>query len=243
MKSLQRVRFTLLLLVALLVFQPAFTASAAGNFVITRQEGVANSCSAGSYSFYFGWQIISSTTIRVTWILGPSQSYSATGPFSGGNGSVMGGLHIDALPANTIVGVTITDVISGEVVGIAVNCTTGQILGSNTPGVGPQFFEPGDDRLNREPGVPAALYCRNNGDVHIYRVDAETSRGSLGIIVTKGEIDAVISRNPTVNTLIKQSADGALRVYYLPASKELQFNAVDLRPPYKPYTFIWRTCA
>ena len=68
MKSLQRVRFTLPLLVALLVFQPAFTASAAGNFVITRQEGVANSCSAGSYSFYFGWQIISSTTIRVTWI-------------------------------------------------------------------------------------------------------------------------------------------------------------------------------
>jgi hypothetical protein len=105
------------------------------------------------------------------------------------------------------------------------------------------FFDPGDDRLNRQPGVPAVLYCRNKGDVHIYYVDVDTSKGKIGMVVTKAEIDAVIASNPTRNTLIRQSANGVLKLYYLSATKELSFVTTDLRPPYKPYTFVWKACA
>jgi hypothetical protein len=119
------------------------------------------------------------------------------------------------------------------VVGNCILKTSGAVL----------FFDPGDDRLNRQPGVPAVLYCRNKGDVHIYYVDVDTSKGKFGMVVTKAEIDAVIASNPTRNTLIKQSAGGVLKLYYLPATQELSFVTPDLRPPYKPYTFVWKSCS
>jgi hypothetical protein len=73
-----------------------------------------------------------------------------------------------------------------------------------------KFWDPGDDRINREPGQPAALYCRNKGDLHVYAINVDNSKGILGLVVTKAEIDAVISGNLTTNALVKQSADGKL---------------------------------
>jgi hypothetical protein len=113
--------------------------------------------------------------------------------------------------------------------------------GDSASGIGSavKFFDPGDDRLNREPGQPAALYCRNQGDVHIYAVNVDDSKGKLALVVTKAEIDAVINANPAANTLIKQSADGKFRLYYLPAGKELSFITNEVRSG-KQYSFVWK---
>jgi hypothetical protein len=105
-------------------------------------------------------------------------------------------------------------------------------------GNGVEFFDPGDDRLNRDPGQPAALYCRDQG-VHIYAVNPNDSIGKIGLVVTKAEIDKAINSNPTVNTLIKQSADGKLKLYYLPATKELSFITHESRSG-KVYSFVWK---
>jgi hypothetical protein len=103
---------------------------------------------------------------------------------------------------------------------------------------GPKFWNPGDDRLNREPGQPAALYCRDEG-VHIYSVNPDDSIGKIGLVVSKAEIDKVINANPAANTLIKQSADGKLKLYYLPATKELSFITHEARSG-KQYSFVWK---
>jgi hypothetical protein len=66
-----------------------------------------------------------------------------------------------------------------------------------------RFVDPGDDRLNRDPGQPPALYCRNQGDVQSYYVDPANSKGTLALLITKAEIDAVIQAKPAANTLIK----------------------------------------
>jgi hypothetical protein len=104
---------------------------------------------------------------------------------------------------------------------------------------GVKFFDPGDDRLNREPGQPAALYCRDQG-VHIYAVNPDDSIGKLGLVVTKAEIDKVINSNPAANVLIKQSVDGKLKLYYLPATKELSFITNEPRSG-KVYSFVWKS--
>jgi hypothetical protein len=105
-------------------------------------------------------------------------------------------------------------------------------------GNGVEFWEPGDDRLNRDPGQPAALYCRDQG-VHIYAVNPDDSIGKLGLVVTKAEIDEVINSNPGANSLIKQSADGKLKLYYLPATKELSFITTEGRSG-KQYSYVWK---
>jgi hypothetical protein len=106
-------------------------------------------------------------------------------------------------------------------------------------GSGVKFFDPGDDRLNRDPGQPAALYCRNQG-VHVYAVNVDDSKGKLALTVTKAEIDAVINGNPAANTLIKQSSDGKFKLYYLPTTKELSFITTEVRSG-KQYSFVWKS--
>jgi hypothetical protein len=101
-----------------------------------------------------------------------------------------------------------------------------------------KFFDPGDDRLNREPGQPAALYCRDQG-VHIYEVNVDDSKGKIVLVVTKAEIDAVVNAIPSANTLIKQSADGRFKLFYLPAGKELSFITHELRSG-KQYSHVWK---
>jgi hypothetical protein len=106
----------------------------------------------------------------------------------------------------------------------------------------PAFWDPGDDRLNRDPGQPAALYCRNGGDVQVWRVDPVTSIGKLSFTATKLEIANVKNSKPAHNTLIKASADGAFKLYYLPASDELSFIAT-YPSSGKPYYFVFKGCS
>jgi hypothetical protein len=94
-----------------------------------------------------------------------------------------------------------------------------------------------DDRLNREPGQPAALYCRNQGDVHVYAIN--NSIGKLAFIITKSEIDVVINGNPSANTLIKQTSDGKYKVFYLPATNELSFITTETATG-KQYSHVWK---
>jgi hypothetical protein len=112
-------------------------------------------------------------------------------------------------------------------------------LPSAASGSAVKFFDPGDDRLNREPGQPAALYCRNQGDVHIYEVNVDDSKGKLALVITKAEIDAVVNANPSANTLIKQSGDGKYKLYYLPATKELSFITHE-NGTGKQYSHVWK---
>lgn len=65
----------------------------------------------------------------------------------------------------------------------------------------------------------------------------------IALVITKVQIDAVVNSNPAANTLIKQSADGSVKVFYLPATKEFSLISKDSRPPYKPYSFVWKGCA
>ena len=102
------------------------------------------------------------------------------------------------------------------------------------------FWNPGDDRVNRDPGQPAALYCRSGG-VQVWSIDGSSSKGTLALTVTASEIAQVKNSKPAQNTLIKASADGSLRLFYLPGSDELSF--VTTLSNGKPYSFIWKGCS
>jgi hypothetical protein len=75
--------------------------------------------------------------------------------------------------------------------------------------------------------------------VHIYVVNPDNSIGKIGLTVTKADIDKVINASPNANTLIRQSADGKLKLFYLPATKELSFITNEARSG-KLYSFVWK---
>jgi hypothetical protein len=49
----------------------------------------------------------------------------------------------------------------------------------------------------------------------------------------------VVNANPAANTLIKQSTDGKLKLFYLPATKELSFITTEAGTG-KQYSFVWK---
>jgi hypothetical protein len=58
--------------------------------------------------------------------------------------------------------------------------------------------------------------------------------------VTKAEIDVVVNANPAASTLIKQSADGKFKLFYLPATKELSFITTE-NGTGKQYSHVWKS--
>jgi hypothetical protein len=162
------------------------------------------------------------------------QLESPVGTVVAGPTSVPGSLSY-TIPTTNIVGITARILTLGSSGSAIFRCTpVGGGSGSEV-----KFWDPGDDRINREPGQPAALYCRNQGDLHVYAINVDNSKGYLGLVVTKAEIDAVINGSPVSNTLVKQSPDSRFRLYYLPATKELSFITPEVRSG-KPYTFVWK---
>jgi hypothetical protein len=75
-----------------------------------------------------------------------------------------------------------------------------------------------DDRINREPAAPVAVYCRGDG-IHLYSID-RFGHGRLAFIATFNEINAV--GIPTANTLIDSGAGIGL---YRLTSGEFQVNS------------------
>jgi hypothetical protein len=233
-KILRLVLLIPIIVVSILVVQPSQPALAAvtGSFpFISFPSATATNCGT--------WQVDGS--IEVTTV----STISLT--VTDGTGRVLGGLTGFVYPAAIYyqaIGVfspqpaknpiRVATAIDGVLISTAVGDNPCLPPSDN----GPKFFDPGDDRLNREPGQPAALYCRNQG-VHIYAINVDDSKGKLALLVTKAEIDAVVNANPTANTLIKQSADSRFRLFYLPATKELSFITPEVRSG-KPYTFVWK---
>jgi hypothetical protein len=95
------------------------------------------------------------------------------------------------------------------------------------------FFNPGDGRLNVNPVAPGVVYPATFG-FPIYAVGPD-STGTLSLVVTCDDI-AKISNQPAVNTLIKQSADGRIRLYRL-ATGEFQINV--RQSSGQDYVYIW----
>jgi hypothetical protein len=234
MKTLRIV--ALVLFVALVVFaaQPpnAVMAAVTGSFPSIRFPGAtATDCGI--------WRV-GGGSITVT----PPGQFSST--VTDGTGAVVGGFTTTVAPGNYAAAQDPFDSQPQKnpirVVAFIDGVMIANVAGDNPclppSGDGVKFFDPGDDRLNRDPGQPAALYCRDEG-VHIYTVNPDDSIGKIGLIVTKAEIDKVINTNPTANTLIKQSADGKLKLYYLPATKELSFFTHEARSG-KQYSFVWK---
>jgi len=108
------------------------------------------------------------------------------------------------------------------------NCTASE----NKP------FDPGDNRVNREPWQSAAIYCRG-GEVEVYGINGE-GVGFQSLYATAEEIAAV--GVPDVNTLIKTGASAygpPIRLYRL-TTGEFQINAPGLPPEIsKEYVHIW----
>jgi hypothetical protein len=233
-KILRLVLLIPIIVVALLVVQPSQPVLAAviGSFPsISFPTATATNCGI--------WFVAGS--IEVTTVANVSLTVTD------GRGAVVGGLTGMLFPGVTYVSgqgvftappaknpIRVATVIDGVLISNAVGDNPCLPPSDN----GPKFWDPGDDRLNREPGQPAALYCRNQG-VHIYTVNPDDSIGKIGLVVTKADIDGVINATPTANTLIKQSADGKLKLYYLSTTKELSFITNEARSG-KQYSFVWK---
>ncbi len=96
-----------------------------------------------------------------------------------------------------------------------------------------------DNRMNpacRTPWETAAVYCRGDGTVQIYKVDAN-SKGSLVLNVTPAQL-AKFPLHPDHNTLIAES--GGVRLYRL-TTGEMQINASTATPGVD-YVFTWDGC-
>lgn len=102
-----------------------------------------------------------------------------------------------------------------------------------------------DGRLNSicdHAAAPAVLYCQPNGDLHVYRIDAE-GEGHYSFTVTPQQIeDAGIPTDNPGATLIAASPDSAIRLYRL-SDEQFQLNSpvVDQVHGYliNGYTFLW----
>ncbi len=116
----------------------------------------------------------------------------------------------------TIIG--ILTIVNGT--GSSLNYTIWDLNGSCAGGAAVTFFNPGDGRLNVDPVAPAVVYPATAG-FPIYAVGPD-SKGTLSLAVTCADI-AKISSNPAVNMLIKQTADGRIRLYRL-TTGEFQIN-------------------
>ncbi len=91
---------------------------------------------------------------------------------------------------------------------------------------GPQFWEPGDSRINRDPGALAAIYpisygARGTG-LHIYRVMPD-GVGVLALEVTP-EMLAAAPELPESYMIIARSEDGYVELARLPTG-QYQLNA------------------
>jgi hypothetical protein len=82
-------------------------------------------------------------------------------------------------------------------------------------------FEPGDGRLNNDPGALAVVYAPSDGSFQVYGVD-ESSNGYPVFYLSKDEL-AALPGTPEQDTEIKRTDDGRFRLYEL-TTGELQLN-------------------
>lgn len=97
-------------------------------------------------------------------------------------------------------------------------------------------FEPGDDRLNRQPGAPLAVYCGPNDSMEVYLV-SEEGDGIPALTIDAATLYSVPA-SPTENTLIAEG--NGIRMLRL-VTRDYQIES----PPDaegKIYVFVWNMC-
>ena len=113
------------------------------------------------------------------------------------------------------------------------------VLSPDTPEGEPEitWFEPGDDRINRQAYASVAIYCNAaNGQLEIYAIDAE-GNGSLALAVPYADLPATPDA-ATGNVGIAQAGNIAL---YRLTTGEFQVNAGPDSEG-KTYVVIWDAC-
>lgn len=103
-------------------------------------------------------------------------------------------------------------------------------------------FNPRDGRTNLDAHATAAIYCQDDGAIHVYAITS-SSTGELAFVVTPAEIAAV--GIPTTNTVLARGSSpfGGELVLYRLTSGEFQLSGPALPPETaKGYTFIWDGC-
>lgn|GEM_PF-2435151 len=97
-------------------------------------------------------------------------------------------------------------------------------------------FEPGDDRLNRQPGAPVAVYCTSLDSIAVYDVDEE-GRG-IAILDVQDTTLYSVPATPQENVIIQQNEGYIL---WRLTSREYQVET----PPDaegKIYLFVFNLC-
>jgi hypothetical protein len=97
-------------------------------------------------------------------------------------------------------------------------------------------FVPGDDRLNRQPGAPVAIYCTSLDSIGVYDVDEE-GRG-IAILDVQAETLYSVPATPQQNTVIQENNGYIL--WRLPSREYMVETPPDAEG--KIYLFVFNLC-
>jgi hypothetical protein len=168
---------------------------------------------------------------------------TVTGPLTGENTlqarissafSLEPGLLIRAT-LTTYAGEHRTDRVSSATT-IVFNCSTGAVEeDGNAPFA--------DGRINQHQEASAAIYCGNNGAIHVFSIDAR-GRGEDLFTTTSRELNAVPA-NPDVNTLVEQVTGprGPIQLWRLHGGLLQIVSPGQAGDNEKNYEFVFSGCA
>lgn len=114
------------------------------------------------------------------------------------------------------------------------NCTTGEVISGGAP------FR--DGRVNQDQEASAILFCRENGWIDVWSVDAR-GQGQFLFTTTAREM-ARVPVNPQVNTVIEQAAGprGVIQLYRLTSTEFQLVSPGQGSDDSKAYNFIFPGC-
>jgi LysM repeat protein len=99
-------------------------------------------------------------------------------------------------------------------------------------------FWPGDDRLNVNPGAPAAVYCNERGGVSVLLIDQNTSEGIPVIEVGPTEIGTALAQATSTGQHVKIAEAGIVSLWAL-WTYELQVHSPVPTDPGAIYDYIF----
>ncbi|MBC7812857.1 MAG: hypothetical protein H7175_17000 [Burkholderiales bacterium] len=112
--------------------------------------------------------------------------------------------------------------------GTSASTTCGDDLADNG-----QFFEPGDDRINRQAYAPIAIYCAETR-LEIYAIDAN----GVGTIATYIDFTA-LPATPTDENLLFETV-GNIQLYHLTSGEYVATSGPDAEGKF--YMLLWDGC-
>jgi hypothetical protein len=142
------------------------------------------------------------------------QHYTVNIPIMGPNGNFAN----DPWPDETLYSVIILyDVVSGPGITLYENIS----CGVQETAVPAQWWDPGDSRINRDPGALGVIYAVSYGargmGLHIYKVGGD-SNGALWLEIAP-EMLAAVPQFPSEYMIIARSEDGYIELAKLPTGQ------------------------